>query len=121
MGTIFLVLSVFVLGTGAVFGAYLAVTKLPGYLLQRKLNSRLGEVTAIEDKTELGGAELVKGQHEGPLPAFDRMTAGTARGAAFGTWLEQSGMRVSVSGVLLISFGCGTLAGLLVTTALRMT
>ena len=70
-----LVLSVFVLGAGVVFGAYLAFTKLPGYLAQRKLDTRLselsapGEVAGSED-----GADLVKFRHAGPLPGFDQET-----------------------------------------------
>ena len=41
MGGLILVLSVFVLGAGAVVGAFVAFTKLPGMLQQRRLNTRL--------------------------------------------------------------------------------
>ena len=91
MATIILVVSVFVLGVGAVVGAYVAVTRLPGFLLQRKLNTRLQEVTAADVPEAVGGAALVKERHSGPLPGLDRFASGTARGSALAYWIEQSG------------------------------
>jgi CBS domain-containing protein len=98
-----LVMMVFVLVVGAVMGAYLAFTKLPGILAQRKLDARLAEVTSTEDKTATDAAELVKEQQKGFLPVIDRFTAQTEKGLAFTTWVEQSGARISVSGLLLIA------------------
>jgi tight adherence protein B len=121
MGSIFLVLFVFVLGAGVVMGAYLAFTKLPGYLLQRKLNSRIGEVTAVDDpKDDKNPADLVKGQHEGPLPALERFTTGTEKGAALAVWVEQSGAKISLSAVLLIALVCAFVCGVLAAALLRM-
>ena len=122
MGSMLLVLFVFVLGVGAVMGAYLAFTKLPAYLLQRKLSSRIGEVTAVDVPEEgKNPADLVKGQHEGPLPAFERYTTGTAQGAALAIWIEQSGVKISLSALLLLSMVCAFVAGGIVATSLRMT
>jgi tight adherence protein B len=115
-----LVLLVFLFAVAAVMGAFLAVTKLPGFLAQRKLNSRLEEVTTVEEKRDADGAVLVKGQDDGLLPAFDRFTAGTQKGAALATWVEQSGARISLSALLLIASFCGMLCGLIVAGALRM-
>ncbi len=120
MSPFFLVLSVFLLGAGAVLGGYFALTKLPGYLQQRKLQTRLDEVTSPDEPQAAEGADLVKGRHEGPLPALDRLVAGSARGDALATWVEQSGVKMSVSGLLLVSLVCGALFGLIVTAALRM-
>jgi tight adherence protein B len=119
MAPALLVLSVFVLGTGFVMGAYFLVTKVPGFLLQRKLATRLDEVTAPEEQV-VADAELVKGRHAGPLPALDRLVAGSARGSAVARWVEQSGVQMSVSGLLLLSLLCGAVVGLIVATALRM-
>ena len=121
MGSLILVLSVFVLGAGAVFGAYLAVTKLPGYLLQRKLNTRLDEVTAPVDATPEQGGDLVKETHAGFLPGFDRLAAGTARGSALATWIEQSGVQISISGLILVAGVCALLFGFIAASALRLT
>ena len=48
-------------------------------------------------------------QNVGPLPAVDRMLAGTERGSALSQWIEQSGMKVSLSGVMLIALGLAVL------------
>jgi tight adherence protein B len=115
-----LVVMVFLLGVGAVMGAFLAVTKLPGYLAQRKLNARLEEITAPEEKTSDTAGELVKDHSEGFLPVIERFTTSTERGVALATWVEQSGASISLSALLMIAALCGVLAGLVVASALRM-
>ena len=115
-----LVFVTFLFGAGVVLAGYFGLTKLPGYLAQRKLEARLGEVTAPAEAQAAEGAELVKGRHEGPLPALDRFVAGTARGSAIGTWVEQSGVKMSVSGLMLLSLLCALVLGLIVSAALRM-
>ena len=120
MGTFILVLSVFVLGAGAVLGAYAAYTKLPGFLLQRKLSSRLEEVTATDVADTQDSAALVKTRHGGPLPGLDRFASGTARGSALAAWIEQSGAKISISALLLMAFGSAGLFGLIVAGAMRM-
>ncbi len=120
MVTILLVCSVFVLGVGAVMGAYGAVAKLPGFLLQRKLNTRLEEVTAPDEPEATDHAALVKERHAGPLPGLDRFASGTARGSALAYWIEQSGVRLSISALLLIALGSAAVTGFIVASALRM-
>jgi tight adherence protein B len=119
MGTLILVLLVFVFGVGAVMAAYFGVIKLPGLLLQRKLDSRLQEVTAV-DAPEEEGDLLVKQRHAGPLPGLDRFASGTARGSALAAWIEQSGVQVSISALFLIALGLAALMGLIVALAMRM-
>jgi tight adherence protein B len=120
MSPMLLVMFVFILGAGAVFGAFLAITRLPGYLKQRQLEARLQEVSLPDEPQTADGGELVKGRFQGPLPAIDRLVAGSARGNAMAAWVEQSGVKISVSALLLISLACGFLLGLIVSTALRM-
>src|SRR5688572_2181003 len=43
------------------------------------------------------------------MPAIDRMLEGTARGSALAQWIEQSGAKVSLSGVILMALGLGAL------------
>jgi len=114
-----LVFLAFCLGAGFVLGSYFGITKLPGYLVQRKLDTRLSELTATDD-VESGDAELVKSRQEGPLPALDRMVAGSTRGHALGNWVEQSGVKISVSALLLASFGCAFVFGFIVSMAMRL-
>ena len=113
------VLSTFVLGAGAIVGAFLLVTRLPGYLAQRKLNARLEELSVTPDASaEESG--LVKEKHEGVLPSLDRIAAGTTHGSALANWIEQTGVRISISGLLMLSFGLAVLFGFIAASALRM-
>jgi tight adherence protein B len=115
-----LVLLTFLFGAGVVLGGYAALTKLPGYLAQRKLAARIDEVTAPDEPVETTGEELIKNRREGPLPALDRLIAGSARGNGLGTWVEQSGLKISVSALLLISLACALVFGLVAAAALRL-
>jgi tight adherence protein B len=121
MGTLILLASVFVIGVGVVFGLFFGATKLPTYLQQRKLNSRLEEVTAVKDDEPWDGEQLVKEQHGGFLPKFDQMAAGTARGSALATWIEQSGVQISISGLLLTALVLALVLGFITAAAIRLT
>jgi len=110
---IVLVLLAFVFGVGMVMGGYTAIAKLPQMLLQRKLDTRLQEVSQpIERAEDTNTKMLVKVQNVGPLPGVDRILAGTTRGSSLGRWLDQSGLKVSLSGVLLIAFAIAGLMAL---------
>jgi tight adherence protein B len=97
-----LVLLAFVVGVALVMGMYFGVARVPGMMMQRRLEDRLHEITQpIEEKDTAN--VIVKVRNVGPIPALDRMLGSTTRGSALGRWLEQSGMKASISGVLLIS------------------
>jgi tight adherence protein B len=115
-----LVLLVFLFGVGTVVGGYYAVTRLPSYLQERRLNERLEEVTTIEAPKDENSAELVKTRHQGPLPMFDRLVTGTQRGSALTAWVEQSGVQITLSALLLIASLLGGLLGFVAASMLRM-
>jgi tight adherence protein B len=117
---LFAVLAAFVLGAGFVLGSYFGVTKLPGMMLQRRLESRLEQVTRPVEENPSEPDGLVKQRHAGPLPSIDRFVSGTARGSALAGWVEQSGVKITVSALLLIALGCALVLGFIVATALRM-
>lgn len=121
MASLILVASVFLVGVGVVFGLFFLVTKLPGMILQRKLNTRLAEVTAPADEVGETGERIVKETHGGLLPALDRFAAGTTRGSALAVWIDQSGVRLSIGALLLMAMTCGLVAGFVAATALRLT
>jgi tight adherence protein B len=104
MAQFVLVASVFVLGTGLVAALLLGIVRLPGYLAQRRLDARLGEFSGPADT---GASEdtdgLVKEKHAGPLPVLDRFASGTSRGISLTRWVDQSGVRISLSGLFLAS------------------
>jgi tight adherence protein B len=119
MALLLALVSAFVVGIGLVMGVYVGITKLPGLLAQRKLQSRLSELAVPLDEPSIGGGALVKVSDAGPLPALERMISGTERGSAFGRWIEQSGMKMSISGVLLIAAVSGALCAILITMLTR--
>ena len=110
-----LVLLAFVFGVAMVMGGYTALVKLPQKLLQRRLDTRLQEVSQPIERAENTDAKmLVKVQKVGPLPAVDRILGGTTKGSALGRWIDQSGLKLSLSGVLLMATA---LAGLMALVA----
>ena len=121
MNSLLSVASMFLLGAGVVLALFFAVTRLPGILLQRKLAARLGEVSAVAEDTDVGGEQLIKERHDGLVPSVDRLVAGTSQGLSLARWIEQSGVRVSPSGLLLMSCLCGLVVGFIAATALRLT
>jgi tight adherence protein B len=115
MALFLLVALAFVVGVGFVLGGYGAATKLPQALKQRRLDARLQEVSQAGEPVaeETSKKLLVKQQHVGPMPAIDRMLGGTERGSALTQWIEQSGMKASLSGVILIALGTAVLMALI--------
>jgi len=88
-------------------------------LAQRKLMGRLQSLSApIDEPDAVKAATLVKVSNAGIVPGFDRMMAGTARGSALSRWIEQSGMKASISGVLLVAL---VLAGVMAFIAMAIT
>jgi tight adherence protein B len=115
-----LVLLAFVVGVAFVMGGYTAIARLPQMLLQRRLDTRLQEISQPVERAEDTPAKmLVKVQNVGPLPAIDRILAGTTKGSALGRWIDQSGMKLSLSGVVLIGSGLAVLTALVVSMVVR--
>ena len=113
-----LVLLAFVVGVAVVMGVYFGAMKVPGMMLQRKLEDRLQEVSQpTEEKPAVG--VLVKVTAEGPLPAIDRILGETTRGFALARWIEQSGMKTSISGVLMMALGAAVLLAFVATLVTR--
>ena len=119
MALIIALMSAFVIGVGLVMAAYVGTTKVPGMLAQRKLMGRLQSLSApVDEPDAVKAAALVKVSNAGIMPGFDRMMAGTARGSALSRWIDQSGMKASISGVLLVAL---VLAGVMALVAVMVT
>jgi tight adherence protein B len=111
----------FVFGFFFVFGGYLGVTKLPGLMLQRKLDARLEEISLPDKDPDTGAPRaLLKSRAQGPIPIVDQFVAGSTRGSALGRWIDQSGVKTSISAVLLMACGCAAAGGLLVMVSIRV-
>jgi tight adherence protein B len=115
------VIVMFIVGVGAVMGAYYAFTMLPGLMQQRRLENRLVEVTSLAQADDKAGAAgLVKERKEGLLPMLDRLASATARGSALSSWLEQTGTKVSVSSLVILAIASALIVGFLATVITRM-
>jgi tight adherence protein B len=98
-----LVVLAFIVGVALVMGAFLAVTRVPGMMLQRKLDQRLEEVVSAPVKEQAPGASLVKDAKGGAFSALDRVLGGSERGPALTMWIEQSGAKIGVGTLLMVS------------------
>jgi tight adherence protein B len=113
MAVFILVLGAFAFGAAIVVGLFVGGTKLPGMLMQRKLESRLQELSQDPEPATTASSLLLKVQHVGPMPALDRMIGGTTRGSALGRWIDQSGVKASISGVIVVALCSALAVGLL--------
>jgi len=122
MGIMIVVTFVFLIGVGLVMGMFFGVTKIPGFLMQRKLNSRIEEVTSnVPDGGQSDSDEqLVKEKSHGLLPGLDKFAVGTQRGSNLAVWIEQSGVELSISALLMIACLLGGLFGMIAAAALRL-
>lgn len=114
---VLLVLLVFLVGTATVLVLFSGSTGLPEQMARRQLQGRLNELTRPTNE-ESGSAELIKGEASGPVPLLDRVVGQTSRGVSLARWIEQSGVKTTVSGVLVISAGLailGYVAGAILT------
>ena len=119
MGSLFAPLFVFVLATGAILGLYAAVTYLPGFLARERIDQRMREAAGTPFAHAAGEDSILKQQVQGPLPLIDRIVGQSRQGSALAKLIEQSGMRFSVSSVLLMSGGCGLAGALFMSRAGR--
>jgi tight adherence protein B len=110
---------VFLLGTGLVIGGYALVTKLPGMLEQRRLASRLREVSAPIEKQNDQSNPLVLRDAEGRLAAVDRMVGQTLAGAWLSKLIEQSGVRTSSGMIVVFSLVSAALVGMVLEMMFR--
>jgi tight adherence protein B len=105
---------VFVVVTGTIFGGYFAVTILPERFAARKLDRRLRDMGSDGEAPSEGvGETVVKRALEGPLPGVDRLVAGTRGGISLQSLIDQSGVRITPSAVVLISVMGALMAGLI--------
>lgn len=98
---------VFALVAGSIVGVCFLAMGTPGATLRRRVQDRLQQIglagEAGQDQTAAG--DLIKTRPAGPLPTVDRVAGQTSRGFKVERWIQQSGAKMSISAVLLTSFG----------------
>jgi tight adherence protein B len=107
---------VFVVAVGVIMGAYAAATKVPGLLAARRLDRRLRDVsvdTRTADPTP-ADSTVVKHGTAGPLPALDRLMTRSKAGASLARLIDQSGVRTTPSGLVIMSLAAALIMGVVV-------
>ena len=104
----------FLFGVALVCGIAYGGMQLPAFLMKRKLDARLQEITLGTEPEDEKGKALLKGTNEGPLPILDRAFGKTARGSALANLIEQSGTKASLSAVILVCVLMGIMGTLLI-------
>ena len=95
-----LVALVFLFSSAAIFGLYVLMAGKAKATLRQQVEGRLQEMSGA---AEPDSGALVKTTVPGPLPVVDRMATGTATGSALERWVEQSGVAISLGGLLVAS------------------
>jgi tight adherence protein B len=114
-------LTVFVVVTLSVLGAYVALTRLPEVMKRRQLDRRLRDVSAPAVAPSVtGGESVVSRKTNGLTPAFDRMAAGTRGGAWLGRLIEQSGKRTTPGVMLMASVVSAIALGVVAATVTHL-
>jgi tight adherence protein B len=121
MGTWLVPLLMFAIGIGVVMGGYAIVAWLPGERARRRIDQRISEVTIPYQPSEASTAHIVKRGAQGMLPALDRAAQGTAWGSGSAALIEQAGLKIGVSTLLVACAVTSVLGAVAATAVFRLT
>jgi tight adherence protein B len=105
-----LIALVFILGSGAVVGIYLLVASRPDAALRRSVGDRLQSLGSGSDGDPT--SSLIRTHERGALPAFDRVAKQAFKGLAVVRWVEQSGLKVTLGGLLIMGMLLGVVGAI---------
>jgi tight adherence protein B len=100
-----LVLLAFLFGAGVVFALFYGTTGLPEQMARRQMQGRIDELVRGTVDGEAGSTDLIKGDVTGMVPVLDKVVGQTTRGLSLTKWIEQSGVKTTVSGLVVMSLG----------------
>ena len=105
-----LAIGVFLVVTGIAMGVGWALSAIPGNRAQKQLAKRLREVGSLSITTPAGeAASVVRQDEQGPLPGVQKLLGKTGAGTSLGKLIEQSGVRATTGGILMVSGGLAVL------------
>ena len=104
-----LAIGVFLVVTGIAMGLGWAISGIPGNLAQKRLAKRLQEVGSLSTTTEGETASVVRQDEQGPLPGVQKLLGKTGAGAGLSKLIDQSGVRATTGGILVVSGGLAVL------------
>ncbi|MBI4477762.1 MAG: type II secretion system F family protein [Acidobacteria bacterium] len=99
---------VFLLVTGVVLGGAGLMSKLPAWLMRRKLHARLREGARLD--VPEAETSVLRQQHAGPLPGFNQLVGRSRYGSSLTRLADQAGVKVGPGVIVLASCGCGVVA-----------
>jgi tight adherence protein B len=105
---------VFLVVTGIAMGVGWALSAIPGNRAQKRLEKRLREVGSLSSTPEGETASVVRQDEQGPLPAMQKLLGKTGAGTSLAKLIDQSGIRATTGGILLVSGGLALLGMLAV-------
>lgn len=109
-----IVVAAFAFGVVAVLAIGAGVTSLPGFLMRRRLDQRLRDATSAQAADEAAATTVVKAERSGALSGLDRALEHTRGGGALSRLIQQSGSRIGVGTVVILSLACAGVVGLVV-------
>jgi tight adherence protein B len=105
-----LAIGVFLVVTGIAMGVGWALSAIPGNRAQKQLEKRLREVGSLSITTPAGeAASVVRQDEQGPLQGVQKLLGKTGAGMSLGKLIEQSGVRATTGGILVVSGGLAVL------------
>jgi tight adherence protein B len=107
-----LAIGVFLVVTGIAMGLGWALSAIPGNMAKRRLEKRLREVGSLSIMQDGETASVVRQDEQGPLPGVEKLLGKTGAGLSLTRLIEQSGVRATTGGILVVS-GALALLGML--------
>jgi tight adherence protein B len=108
-----LVIIVFFVGAGAVVGVYLLLASRPDAALRRTVEGRLQQIGGAPEAPAGSADSLFRTATTGPVPLIDRVAKHAVKGLAVERWVEQSGLKLTISGLFMIALGLGVLCAMI--------
>lgn len=103
----------FLVGVGAVLGGYVALQRVPGMIVQRRIEARIRDTAIAPEAAATSESTLIKQAIGGPLPGVERLVGRTRFGLSISRLIEQAGVRMSVTAFAIASVASGLVAGAL--------
>jgi tight adherence protein B len=102
-------IGVFLVVTGITMGVGWVISGIPGNMAKKRLEKRLREVGSLTITSEGEPASVVRQEESGPLPGFGKLLGKTGAGMSLTRLIEQSGVKATPGGILMVSGGLALL------------
>ena len=104
-----LAIGVFLVVTGIAMGIGWVISGIPGNMAQKRLAKRLAEVGSLSITAEGEATSVVRQEESGPLPGVGKLLGKTGAGMSLSRLIEQSGVKATTGGIIMVSGGLALL------------